>query len=207
MASDITVAYYDSSVVHTREYIALDDTWAEHVARCRPMLTVLEVANTLDPTNKHIIKNGISVAQSLIEGVVYRDPYDTTDQGNAKTKTKYLTSLTGGEKLAAQVRQTMTEFIAKMKAIDPTYEAPKLQMASGPGCSPGCAVIIAVLVIGFVVLMILAKLSKGREGAACRGGTCRRAVAVGGVRGVAYGGLGSVLSECRGDRGAYRGGK
>ncbi|MGH7295922.1 MAG: tetratricopeptide repeat protein [Polyangiaceae bacterium] len=142
IASDITVAYYKLSVGHTSEYIALDDTWAEHIERCLPMLSVLEVANTLDPTNKQVVENGIYLAKSLIEGVQYSDPYDTYDSGAPKTKTKHLP-----EKLEAQVQQTMDEFVAKMKAMDTAYEAPKIKKAGEMGIF-GC--LGAAIVLGLM---------------------------------------------------------
>ncbi len=145
VASDITVAYHKLSVEHTSEYIALDDTWAEHVGRCLPMLAVFEVANRLDPTNKHIITNGIHLAKSLIEGVSYRDPYDTYDNGTPKTKTKHLP-----EQLEARVQQTMDEFVAKMKALDAAYEAPEIKKAGemSAGAAIGCLLLLVVLGAG-----------------------------------------------------------
>ena len=158
VASGITMAYFKLSVEHTQEYIALDDTWAEHIARCLQMLTLLDVANTLDPTNRHVVKNGIAIAKWIIEGVCYKDPYHTHDPKKpfeTALKTKRLT-----EKQEARVRRTMDEFVAKMKVMDPTYEAPKIEKVkewyeqlggdTSSSSGVGCVAVPVVLVIALV---------------------------------------------------------
>ncbi|MBI2390069.1 MAG: hypothetical protein HYV09_10810 [Deltaproteobacteria bacterium] len=51
--------------------------------------------------------------------------------------------------------------IAKIKAIDPTYVAKEVKPVSAPGCGAMLAVLLVLGIVGFAILMLLAKLSKG----------------------------------------------
>lgn len=141
--NSITKAYFNLSISHTAEYISLDDTWAEHIARCIQILPALEAANRLDPTNKAVIENAIELTKSMIEGVEYEDKYES--EPAYKTKTQHLP-----DELEASVKKVMDEFVAKLQALDPTYKAPEINKAgaiSATGCI-GCLVIVVVLALG-----------------------------------------------------------
>ncbi len=141
----ITTAYFRLSVRHTAEFIALENTWAEHVGRCVPMLTALSFANTLAPQDKQVIENVIELAKAMIEGVQYDDPYDTYGDNIPKTKEMHLSP-----ELEATVKKVMDEFVAKLQALDPAYQAPKIRKAGeiGAGCWIGCLVIVVLLGLG-----------------------------------------------------------
>lgn len=139
----ITKAYFNLSISHTAEYISLDDTWAEHIARCIQILPALEAANRLDPTNKTVIENAIELTKSMIEGVEYEDKYES--EPAYKTKTQHLP-----DALETSVKKVMDEFVAKLQALDPTYKAPEINKAgaiTATGCI-GCLVIVVVLALG-----------------------------------------------------------
>ncbi len=142
----VTLAYFKLSIKHTAEYIALDDTWKEHIQRCISMLFALKAANLLDPKNREVLENGIQLTKSMIEGVEYQDPYDTDSDGDPKTKVKHLP-----EAVEQDIRKEMDDFVAKLKAMDPNYQAPTIEKAGGEitaGGVLGCLVIVIALGIG-----------------------------------------------------------
>jgi hypothetical protein len=144
--SQIVVALHGASTEHTKEYLSLDDTWSEHVDRCYSMLNALGVANTLDPTNATVLSNAIKLAQELLQGVAYRDEYDTDDNGRPRLKVKHISA-----ESKARVKQHFDDFVAKMKALNPAYEPPKISEASDVslvGCLGG---LVALAFFGFII--------------------------------------------------------
>ena len=155
-ANDITLAYFSLSEEHTREYAAIDGTWSEHVQRCFDMLATLPVANVLDPTNKQVLRTGIQIAKSIIEGMAYEDPYDTDDNGRARHKTHELS-----DQAEEEAQAVLKRFVGNMQALDPTYQAPTINKV-GMSVATGCFLAFLGLgALGLVVWWIIKTLSGG----------------------------------------------
>lgn len=126
---EITTAYFHLSLRHTHEFISLDSTWEEHVERCRSMLKALRFAHSLDPKSQQLLRNTIDLAQSIIEGVAYKDEHDRSENGTPSTKVREIPPA-----LEEQVQATRTEAIAKLRAIDPTFQPEKIRKATDGSC-------------------------------------------------------------------------
>jgi len=144
----ICVAYYRISYEHFIEYVALEDSWPEHVLRCEEALAALDIAHEYNPKNKTGFEAAITISKSLIEGIEYEDPYDSSEYGNA-IKTYHLPP-----EDISRIKKRFDSYVEKLKAIDPTYNAPEIEIAGGSGC--GLAILGFIIVVGLIGFVIWA---------------------------------------------------
>ena len=128
--SAVATACYTMSFKHAREYIALPNTWAEYLPRCRNIISLYEIAHSYSPDDRIIIENVIHLCKDNIEGVKYNDPYD-----NNTSKTVFLS-----DQYENEIRNILTVYADKLKKLDPNYVPPNPQKQS-----PGCFVITATM--------------------------------------------------------------
>lgn len=137
--NEITVAYHSMSLRHTMEFIALDDTWDEHIVRCLAMASALQAAHVFDPSNRQVLRNGVDLVGQMLEGVEYADPYDRDDHGNALTKVRHLPL-----EAETEIEKLRLDFIQKLQALDPNFRPSKIRKAGEMGWF-GCLVTLLVL--------------------------------------------------------------
>lgn len=148
----ISIAYFRLSHEHFIEFVALDGSWIEHIQRCSTALLALDGANRLDPRNRTVLESGVQISKSLLDGTDYDDPYDT-DDGIAKSKTYHL-----ADGPRAEVQKFFDTFVAKMKALDPTYKAPEIQIAGSTGCGAMIAGLVVLVMLGLGVWWVVKML-------------------------------------------------
>lgn len=148
--ASIVQAFVRLSKKHTAEYISLDDTWDEHVARCTAAVAAMSKAHSLAPNDQSIMRDIVALAKSMIEGVSYEDEYATDGD---KYKTKHLSP-----RLEAEITSVMNEMVGKLQALDPNYQAPKIEKAGemSAGMAIGCLVVLVLA--GFVVWWLYHKV-------------------------------------------------
>jgi tetratricopeptide (TPR) repeat protein len=147
---EITVAFFRLSLDHTKEYIALDDTWEEHLARCTSMLGALRAAHELDPRNQEVLKDTAELARLMLEGLSYEDKYDRTKSGTAITKVREIPP-----EIDANIGKVRDEAIRKLREIDPSYQATKVNKASdhsAVSCLVGLVIVGVVAAAGYYVV-------------------------------------------------------
>ncbi len=140
--AEITTALYAGSLEHTMEFIALDDSWKEHLDRCLPMLDALAEAHRLDPNNRDVLDDAIELSRSLIEGIAYDDPYDTYDDGRPRRKVRR------SYDYEDVLRARLAEFEGARKQLDPNYAPVKIEKARSESTVSalfGCATILVVV--------------------------------------------------------------
>ena len=126
----VATACYTISFKHAHDFIALPNTWAEYLPRCRQIISLYEVAHSYAPDDRTIIENVIHLCKDNIEGVKYSDPYD-----NNTSKTVFLS-----DQYENEIRNILTVYADKLKKLDPNYVPPNPQKQS-----PGCFVITATM--------------------------------------------------------------
>jgi tetratricopeptide (TPR) repeat protein len=142
--TEVTIAYFALSKDHLTEFVALDGSWSEHLERCLTMIMGIKVANELDPKSKFILATGIEIAKSVLEGVAYEDPYETDESDKSKAHTlDYMPEVQAG------FQKDYDEFTQKLKALDPTFQPPKVEKVSDPAMT-GCIMWGIVLLIMFL---------------------------------------------------------
>jgi hypothetical protein len=124
LINSVTIAYYNMARKSLVEYVALDNTWGEYLEQCASMISGLETAHGLDPTNETIIENIIYACRDNVEGIKYSDPYDTYE-GIPTTKVRRVS-----EGYEATLRSIMARYGEKLKALDPNYQLPEIKKAS-----------------------------------------------------------------------------
>lgn len=132
----ITVAYFELSKNHTAEFISLDGTWEEHLARCMSMLHALQEAHAFDPSNQKVLKNGIDLAKQMLDGVWFEHEFD---DGNIETKGV-------PPELSELATQIRNGFIADLQKLDPKYKAAAIEPVGGFTFT-GCIALLVVLAI------------------------------------------------------------
>lgn len=145
----VSAAYFRLSHQHFLEYVALNDSWGEHVSRSAEALAALAGANDMDPRNRTVLEIGILISQSLLQGTEYADPYDTDSEGNPELKSWLLM-----EPARAHVQRYFDTFVLKLKAMDPTYKSPEIKIAGGSGCGTVAAILVVLVVLGGGALWI-----------------------------------------------------
>jgi tetratricopeptide (TPR) repeat protein len=128
--SDVATACYSMSRKHVLEFITVPNSWIEYLPRCRQIISLYEVANEYEPSNRTIIENIIHVCKDNIEGVKYNDLYD-----NNTSKTVFLS-----DEYEKEIRGILIAYAEKLKALDPNYIPPNPQRQS-----PGCFVVTATM--------------------------------------------------------------
>jgi hypothetical protein len=126
----IISAYHTLAWNHVTAYVALGGAWPEYVAQSGSMITALEFAHGLSPSNKETIQSIINLLTLQITGIKYNDPYD-----NNLSKAVFLS-----DAYESAARQQLTHYATKMRAIEPGYVAPNPQRQS-----PGCFIATAAL--------------------------------------------------------------
>jgi len=142
IVANVSASYFQLSLDHFEKYVALDDSWEEHVDRSQLVLAALVGANKLDPKDKSAIELAIEVSKRLLEGVSYDDPYDTTDSGSPRRKSYHLP-----ESMEPDIRKLFDGFSQQLRAIDPTYQTPEIKKAGEIGCG-GIALVVVIVLLG-----------------------------------------------------------
>lgn len=160
--TEVTIAYFALSKDHLTEFVALDGSWSEHLERCLTMIMGIKVANELDPKSKFILATGIEIAKSVLEGVAYEDPYETDESDKSKAHTlDYMPEVQAG------FQKDYDEFTQRLKALDPTFQPPKVEKVSDPamtGCIMwGIVLLIMFLATGAGIWWLYGKISKGGQ--------------------------------------------
>jgi hypothetical protein len=148
--AEVVLAFFKLSANHTREFIAVDSSWPEHVDRCLAMIAAMEKVTAWMPT-KSLLEGTLAIVDSLLKGVEY-------PKGEFSEGYEYLNV---SDSMRPKLEALRGDLIARIQQIDPSFQATAVKAASGPGCGCYIGVILIALVILFAIFMLLAKLSKG----------------------------------------------
>lgn len=149
---DVVLAHFRTAKEHLEEYVALDDTWAEHVGRCVSMIAALRGASGLDPSNKAVLMAGVEIAAQLIEGIRYEDEFDTDSHGNSTTKVRHLP-----DEIEPEFRQILSEFQDKLRKLDPSIAERQIEKATDSNpLVAGCVIVLVLIVVGVVAFFAYA---------------------------------------------------
>jgi len=123
------------------EYVALDNTWGEHLATCRVLFAGYEAAHALDPENKVVMENIVLLATDCLGGVEYRDIY------HSKSILRHMVS---GQR-AEELRAIVGRYTVKIRKLDPVYSAP---VPAKPDESSGART-FGMLALGALILFCI----------------------------------------------------
>lgn len=137
----VALSYVELSAEHTREFLSVDSSWPEHVERCSAVLTALTTAAAWSPKDDAVLEVTLTVIDSLLTGMEEVDPRDGATYYHVPDHIK--------SKLEAQ----RAEVIAKIQALNPSFQVPTVTPVAGPGCGCYLALIAGALLLGFAVLV------------------------------------------------------
>ena len=115
--NNLAVTLYGMGRKHMLEYISLPKIWSEYVQQVRQMVDALSLVSTWVPTHQMTLKNIIWLCKDNIEGVSYIDKFN-----NHLPKVKQLSY-----EEETPLRGILNSSLERLKALDPTYEAPKIE--------------------------------------------------------------------------------
>jgi hypothetical protein len=138
----VVTAFFTMTVEHTREFIAVESSWSEHVQRCIATIDALSTVIALVNGTKTLYEAKLAIIDALLTGMEYQ----TNDSGGFEYWHV-------SDDLAVRLQQDRQETIASIKAIDPGFVADEVKPVAGPGCGCQIAAVLVFLALGFVVLM------------------------------------------------------
>jgi len=128
--NSVATACYVLSRDHMLQFIALQNTWGDYIARCRQIISLYEAAHLCSQDNRQIIENIIHLCKDNIEGVRYKDPFENNISRSAFISGPY-------EK---EIRDILISYGETLRKLDPKYIIPNPQRLNS-----GCFVVTATL--------------------------------------------------------------
>lgn len=116
----VCLAFYSKAKTHMLEFISLDDSWPEYLTRCEEAIHSLERAHTISPQDANIIETILLICKDNIEGAKYIETYPHNHVCIRSIAPEYEEVL----------RKKLGHWTAKMKALNPQYEAPEIKKVS-----------------------------------------------------------------------------
>lgn len=110
----VATACYSIARKHMLEFVALPNTWAEYLPRCKQIIGLMQSAHALAPNNQQIIENIIFVCKDNIEGVTFNDQFDNNMPKGWHLSPAY----------EAEIRQILTTYAGELQALNPDYVPP-----------------------------------------------------------------------------------
>lgn len=123
-ANRLVVALYGISRKHLLEYVSLQQSWPEYVARVASMLSYLEEISNWMPSDRTTLENIIHLCKDNIEGVCYRDQFDQ-NMPKAWTLT---------QQYEARMRSQLGNAADRLRVLDPTYATPTIEKKQADSC-------------------------------------------------------------------------
>ncbi|MBB5943502.1 MULTISPECIES: tetratricopeptide repeat protein [unclassified Xanthomonas] len=120
----IVAMLYGMANKQMQEYVALDSTWNSYISQVAQLLGGLESALAWDPNNVTTLENIVHLCKDNIEGVTYRDPYDSNIQKVWSLSPAYEQTLRGQLDAANE----------KLKSLNPSYVAPSIEKKKLDSC-------------------------------------------------------------------------
>jgi|GEM_PF-7131875 len=142
--TDILESYYALSDTHTREFVAVDGTFSEHVERCNSILASARQVHEWDPRARPALDLVVSITDVLFEAMLHGFENER---------------VLGPDKYPEFLEAEKDWAVGKIKELDPTYKETKVGL--GGGCLVWSIALAVILLGGVGVLMFLAKMSKG----------------------------------------------
>lgn len=149
--AEVVLGYFKLSASHTREFITVDSAWPEHVERCVSMIAAMKKAISWTPADRGLLDGALAIVDSLLKGVEY--PKGEFGDGYAY--------LNVPPSMRPDLERVRADLIARIRALDPTFVAGDVKPVSEPGCGAMLGVLVIMAILGFAVLMLVVKLSKG----------------------------------------------
>jgi len=119
--NEVATSYNNLACKHLRQFITVDVAWPEFLEQTMAAFGALEIAHQLDPKNKVVLQNLVTILTDLIQGVAYND----TDGLGRPTRRVHKIK---GE-YAIKMTVTKTEYENKLKQLNPSYQAREIKKA------------------------------------------------------------------------------
>lgn len=120
----IVTALYQLARNHMLEFIALNNSWSDYLGQVSIMLDTLDGIAEWAPNHLITQENIVHLCKDNIEGVSYRDPYNSNAPGLMSLSPQY-------EEL---LKTRMELAVTKIQKLDSSYVAPTLQKKEADAC-------------------------------------------------------------------------
>jgi tetratricopeptide (TPR) repeat protein len=119
--NEVARAYNDMACKHLRQFITVDVAWPEFIEQTMAAFEGLEYAHELDPKNKVVLRNMVTILTDLIQGVAYQDSdaYGRPTRRVHRIKSDY----------ALRMNLVKQDCETKLKQLDPSYQAKEVKKA------------------------------------------------------------------------------
>ena len=123
-ANQLVVTIYNMARNHMLEYVSLQNSWPEYVGQMGAMLDALETIHSWLPSNRVTLENIVHICKDNIEGVSYRDQFDSNAPKAWTLNPQYESTL----------KFKLNDAADKLRSIDPSYTPPEIEKKKAADC-------------------------------------------------------------------------
>ena len=122
--NSLVTTLYGMARKHMLEYVVLDKIWVTYLAQISQLIAGLDTALSWDTSNQTTLKNIVHLCKDNIEGVAYRDKFNSNIPKAWHLSPQY----------EAQLRAKLDSASAKLRALDSSYSPPVLNKQEADAC-------------------------------------------------------------------------